>query len=148
MKSSSLIALCAVAIVATTPIAAKPKKAKPALQSAPAVTTPRIPGYAVLSLENGNKDRVRVAEGQSMATLPNIITGDVDLITVVGPNTVLTVYDDANFRGHSLTLHCGYYELLQEPRNAIQSAKASFVKEPVDCQGSGTTPVQYKTWSR
>ena len=148
MKTPVLIMICAVALMATPGVMAKPKKAKAAAQTAPAPVV-RIPGYAVIELENGARDKLRVAEGESRATLPNIMAGDVDFITVVGAQTIVTVYDDANFRGHSLTLRCGNYELLQQPRNAIESIKVSFVKTPVsECQGSKGQPVQYKDWDR
>ena len=148
MKTTALIMICAVAMMATSGVMAKPQKAKDAAQAAPAPVV-RIPGYAVIELENGARDKLRVAEGESRATLPNIMAGDVDFITVVGAQTVVTVYDDANFRGHSLTLRCGNYELLQQPRNAIESIKVSFVKSPVsECQGSKGQPVQYKDWDR
>jgi hypothetical protein len=71
------------------------------------------------------------------------------LITVVGANTMVTLYEQPNFRGHSLTLRCGSYELLQQPRNDIESVQVRYVKTPVtECQGSEGAPVQYKSWDR
>jgi hypothetical protein len=153
MTSSTkfLAAISIAAIVLSTGVTAKPKKAKIAApQSAPVPTPPvRVPGYAILELENGNRDTVRIAEGESRATLPNIMANDVDFVTVVGANTVVILYEQPNFRGHSLTLRCGNYELLEKPRNDIESVQVRYVKTPVAaCEGSKEQPVQYKTWSR
>jgi hypothetical protein len=148
--SSKLLAIISIAGIAlSTGAAAKPKKAKAAApQSAPAPPV-RVPGYAILELENSNRDKVRVAEGESRATLPNIMANDVDFVTVIGANTVVTLYEQPNFRGHSLTLTCGSYELIERPRNDIESVQVRYIKTPVaECEGSEGQPVQYKTWSR
>jgi hypothetical protein len=154
MISKSILLLGAVALALPGGVTAKPKKkvvitiqnADPALNPAP---PPRKPGYAVLELEGGGRDKLRVTEAEARATLPNIMANDVDLITVVGANTVMTVYQDPNFRGHSLTLRCGNYELVERPRNDIESVRVSYVKTPVsECQGEEGRPVQYKSWDR
>jgi hypothetical protein len=142
--------LCAVLLALPLGTAtAKTKKKAPMVQQPEPAPKPRIPGYAVISLENGNRDTLRVNEGESRPTILNIMANDVDFITVVGANTVITVYEQPNFRGHSLTLRCGNYELLQQPRNDIESIQVRYVKTPVsECQGSDGNPVQYKTWDR
>jgi hypothetical protein len=145
------LALGLIALSLTFPatLAAKSKKKVVAAQQAQPAPKPRIPGYAVISLENGNRDKLRVAEGESRATIPNIMANDVDFVTVVGANTMVTLYEQPNFRGHSLTLRCGNYELLQQPRNDIESVQVRYVTTPVsECQGSDGDPVQYKTWDR
>jgi hypothetical protein len=142
--------MCAVALILPlgTATAKSKKKAQMVQQSEPAAK-PRLPGYAVISLENGNRDKLRVSEGESRATIPNNMANDVDFITVVGAHTVITVYEQPNFRGHSLTLRCGSYELLQQPRNDIESLKVRYAKTTVSkCRGEEGQPVQYKTWDR
>jgi hypothetical protein len=148
LNRHAVIVICAVAALATPGILAKPKKVEP-VGEADAASTIRKPGYVVIELENGGRDKLRIAEGEARAVLPSIMSNDVDFITVVGANTVATVYDAPNFRGHSLTLRCGNYELLQQPRNDIESIRVSYVKTPVnECQGQPGQPVQYKTWDR
>jgi hypothetical protein len=145
-----ILILCAAAsVLPLGTAAAKTKKKAPMVQQSEPAPKPRIPGYAIISLENGNRDKLRIAEGEGRATIPNIMANDVDFITVVGANTMVTVYEQPNFRGHSLTLRCGNYELLQQPRNDIESVQVRYVKTAVsECQGSEGSPVQYKSWDR
>jgi hypothetical protein len=150
--SKSVLLLCVATLALPIGAAAESKKKVTITvrnaDPAPA-PPPRMPGYAVIELENGRRDKLRVAEGESRATLPNIMANDVDFITVVGANTVVTVYEAPNFRGHSLTLRCGNYELLERPRNDIESIKVSYTRQPVsECQGEEGQPVQYKSWDR
>ncbi len=146
-----LLAISVAATVLPAHVGAKPNKAKIIIQTtepAPA-PPPRLPGYAMISLENGKKDKLRVTDGEARATIPNIMANDVDFITVVGAYTIVTVYQDANFRGHSLTLRCGNYELLEQPRNDIESIRVTTAKKPVsECQGSDMELVQYKSWDK
>jgi hypothetical protein len=140
---------CLCAMTMPLGVAAKPQKMVKVAQPAPIVPRDGIPGYAVLTLENGAKDTVSVAAGEGLAALPNIMANDVDFITVVGRQTVVTVYEQPNFRGHSLTLRCGTYELLQQPRNDIESVRVRYVRDVAStCQGSESKPVQYKSWDR
>jgi hypothetical protein len=144
----------ALLLLALSPAAhAEQKKTSPSAKTqataAPMAAQTRDPGYAILALENGNQDEVRASEGESLATLPNIVANDGDYLTVMGAHTVVTVYADPNFRGHSLTLRCGHYEFLERPRNDIESIRVSVAKAPVkNCQGSESSRVQYKTWGR
>jgi hypothetical protein len=144
----------ALTLIIAAPLLASAVSAAPVKKAKPMVTTEIVPrdgrpGYAAISLENGAKNVLRVVAGESRAALPNIMANDVDFITVVGAQTVATVYEQPNFRGHSLTLRCGNYELLQQPRNDIESIKVRYVKEPVsECQGSDMELVQMKTWDR
>jgi hypothetical protein len=149
-SSSKMAFACAIAALALSASAdANAKKRVVAAAAAMSAAPPRPPGYALIELENGKKDRLRVAEGEARATISNIMANDVDFITVIGGHTIVTVYQDANFRGHSLTLRCGNYELLQEPRNDIESIRVTASKKPVsECQGSEREIVQIKTWDK
>jgi hypothetical protein len=155
MKNQMFKAILALGIIAlaipNSAVAKAKKKAKITMQNAKPTPTPspRVPGYAIIELENGGRDKLHVAEGESRAILPNIMANDVDFITVIGANTIVTVYEAPNFRGHSLTLSCGNYELLQQPRNDIESIQVRNAKTPVsECQGKEGQPVQYKSWDR
>jgi hypothetical protein len=121
------------------------KKAAPVAE-----TWPRdgIQGYAVFSMEYGSGDTLRVNAVGQRGTLPNIMANDIDYIEVVGNQTQVIAYDKPNFRGHSLTLRCGSYELLQQPRNAIESIRVTYVRDARPCQGSAEQPIQYRTWTR
>ena len=145
---SKMALACAVTALALSASAgAKKKKLIITIAEAKPSVSPRLPGYALIELENGKKDKLRVAEGEARATIPNIMANDIDFITVVGPFTIVTVYQDANFRGHSLTLRCGSFELLQQPRNDIESIRVTTAKTPVsECQGSDQELIQIKTW--
>jgi hypothetical protein len=144
-----LVIIAAGAVLANPAITPRIKMEKLARPTAPQVVPIRIAGYAMLALENGAKNKLIVREGETRTTLPNIMANDIDFITVVGANTVVTVYEQPNLRGHSLTLRCGNYELLQQPRNDIESVKVSYAKTPVsECQGSDLELVQIKTWDR
>jgi hypothetical protein len=138
VKTVSLLifpaSLIAASAVAQTTVSMKPKQS---------------PGHAILQLENGQQDVLRIEHGEARASLPNIMANDVDYVTVVGTQTIVTLYADPNFKGRRLTLRCGHYELLQQPRNDIESVQVSIAKTPVKtCQGSEQQLVQLKTWER
>jgi hypothetical protein len=151
--SHKLIALALAVFVVPTSLWAltgknKKKKADP---PAPVIELwPRdgIPGFAVVSMENGNGDTFRVEAQTRAATIPNIMANDVDFVEVVGSQTEVTLYEQPNFRGHSLTLRCGNYELLQQPRNDIESIAVRYVRDDRRCQGTPERPIQYRTWTR
>jgi hypothetical protein len=153
LKASKILAIISVAaIMLPHSASANPKKRRPPVDKAsqlPPAKLVRVPGYAILELDSGKRDRIRVTEGEARASLPNILANDVDLITVIGANTVVTVFEQPNFRGHSLTLTCGNYELIERPRNDIESVRVSYRKQPVsECQGSDRELVQIKSWDR
>jgi hypothetical protein len=151
LNARKLLALVlAVSVLPTTLWAITGKIKKNGSGATVVETWPRdgIQGHVVLSMENGNGDTLRVNAVGQRATLPNILANDIDYITVVGSQTQVTVYEQPNFRGHSLTLRCGSYELLQQPRNDIESIRVTYVADDRRCQGSPEQPVQYRTWTR
>jgi hypothetical protein len=149
--SPALILISSAVIALSMTVHAKPKKV-PAKAATPAPSPQqpvRMPGYAIIEKELGNRDTLRIAEGESRATIPAVLANEVDIVTVVGANTVVTLYEKPNFQGHSLTLTCGNYELLQQPRNDIESVKVTYLKKPVSaCQGSDEQKTQLTTWTR
>jgi hypothetical protein len=147
-----LIALALAVLVVPTSLWAitgnnKKKKADP---PSAAETWPRdgIQGFAVITKELGERESLRVEAGERQATLPNELINETDLVQVVGSQTEVTLYEQPNFRGHSLTLRCGNYELLQQPRNDIESFAVRYVRDARRCQGTPERPVQYRTWTR
>lgn len=144
--------LVAFVLTLAVPAALSAKSTKAKKQNPPVEQTwplDGIPGFAVLRLENGGQDTLRVEARTSQASLPNIMANDVDFIDVVGSQTEVTLYEQPNFRGHSLTLRCGNYELLQQPRNDIESVRVRYVAAVARaCQGTPERPVQYRTWTR
>jgi hypothetical protein len=146
-----LIALAlAVLVVPTSLWAITGNNKKKADPPSAAETWPRdgIQGFAVVRMENGSGDTFRVEAETRAATIPNIMANDVDFVEVVGSQTEVTLYEQPNFRGHSLTLRCGNYELLQQPRNDIESIAVRYVRDDRRCQGTPERPIQYRTWTR
>lgn len=149
--SKTILAFAIVALV--LPVAGLSKQAKKKTTPPPAPVVelwPRdgIPGFAVVRMENGSGDTFRVEAETRAATIPNIMANDVDFVEVVGSQTEVTLYEQPNFRGHSLTLRCGNYELLQQPRNDIESIAVRYVRDDRRCQGTAERPIQYRTWTR
>ncbi len=143
---SKSVIIVAIAAILPAGLAAKPKQKKLSVIS---IVAPHVSGYVVIELENGARDKLRVTEGQARATLPNIMANDVDFITVIGAYIIVTVYQHPNFRGHGLTLRCGNYELVEQPRNDIESIQVRYIKTPVsECQDSEGQLVEYRTWDR
>lgn len=144
------VAIGIIAIALTSPIIAKPSKAKKVAPVVVKEVWPRdgIQGYAVLSKENGNGETQRVNAGENVATLDALLVNDADYIKVVGSQTQVTVFEKPNFMGHSLTLRCGNYELLQQPRNDIESIRVTYVRDDAVCKGTKDQPVKFTTWAR
>jgi hypothetical protein len=153
MKSINLLGMLCVGLIAAAlahPTIAKPGKAKKAAPVVVKEVWPRdgIQGYVVLSKENGNGEVQRIKAGENIAMLDALLANDVDYIKVVGSQTQVTVFEKPNFTGHSLTLRCGNYELLQQPRNDIESIRVSYVRDDAACRGTKDQPLQFTSWSR
>jgi hypothetical protein len=153
MKNANLFSLLAISLLAITPanpIIAKPGKAKKAAPVQVREVWPRdgIQGYAILSKENGDGETARINAGEGLASLPALLANDVDYIKIIGSQTQVTVFEKPNFTGKSLTLRCGNFELLQQPRNDIESVRVTYVRDDAACTGTADRPVQHTTWGR
>jgi hypothetical protein len=74
----------------------------------------------------------------------DIMNDDIETV-IVGKNTRVVLYEDANFQGRSLTLTCGEYELIGDPENEVSSIKIFYDPNPnVSCSGLS---VEIRNWN-
>jgi hypothetical protein len=61
----------------------------------------------------------------NQANLPTDFDDDIEMVYIYDPNIVVTFYEEPNFQGRSITLGCGWWELIGDPENEISSVKVS-----------------------
>jgi hypothetical protein len=72
---------------------------------------------------------------------------DIEYVEIISPYVRVTFFKDPNYRGPSITLGCGKYELIDEPENEISSLIVELLDFPETCRNMRVTH-EIRKWDR
>jgi hypothetical protein len=84
-------------------------------------------------LGEGVKDFPCLQSGDSYKYVGDDLNDDIETVLVQGQYTEVTLYEDRDYRGRSVTLNCGRYELIDDPENEVSSIRTRVLDEPQRC---------------
>jgi hypothetical protein len=130
----------------------RPKPTAPPPLQASEPPAPAIDEFmsALFNTTDGpNGDEFNLSGATERAVLAGMFDEDIEVITVFGQYAQFIGYEDPNFRGRTVTLRCGRYELIGDPENEISSIKIIKAERPVrDCPSPYEGVVEIHNWDR
>jgi hypothetical protein len=83
----------------------------------------------------------------SRSRLGSDFENDIEVINVWGNYTTVIGYENPDFTGRTVTLHCGRYELIGDPENEISSIKViKAVRPEASCPGVDEGMIEIHNW--
>ncbi len=128
-----------------TPAPPPPVKAS----EAPAPAIDEFMSALFNTTDGPNGDEFNLSGATERAVLAGNFDEDIEVIRVDGQYAQFIGYEDSNFRGRTVTLRCGRYELIGDPENEISSIKIIKAERPVrDCPSPYEGVVEIHNWDR
>ncbi len=99
------------------------------------------------STDGGDFDSFTISEYTQRARLSSDFDEDIEIISIYGQYATVIGYENPNFTGRTVTLRCGFYELIGDPENEISSIRViRAVRPEASCPSHSEGYVEIHNW--